>query len=341
MDETRAVVPTILPPIKIATGNFLYPQWSSDSITLTYKNRIDPITYGYNTIDSSILEAKEIECIGIYVTDYCKKTVDRDIYSIPPDVYDLHIFASPSEELAIFMVFIPDPHPPTPEPYDEAYPNPVNEGPRNDFYDVWVAHRDSLPMKIGTIPACGYKEMIWSPDELMAVLPRDVDIRRCGDYSGWVIDLSQKHLIPVIPYNAYGTEAHIYNMSPNGKYISTVVSTPNQHNLLIVDLTTLVVEQLNIPNFVASLSWISENHILISYKDSSDSFSPGILDLSSNRIIPLASSIANPKYCERRYFVSPDKNWLAFTVTTGCPRYLGQSGERITTLWLIDLSGFK
>ncbi|MDA0243458.1 MAG: hypothetical protein OT477_08585, partial [Chloroflexi bacterium] len=159
MDETREVVQTLVPPIKIASDNFLSPQWSSDSITLTY--RIDSITYGYNTIDTSILEVKEIECVGIDMGDYCRKTPNRDGFSIPSGVHDLDISVSPSGEFAVFRVFIFDPNPPTPEPYDEAYPNPVNEGPRNDMYDVWVASTNNEPIKIGTIPACWYDEVMW------------------------------------------------------------------------------------------------------------------------------------------------------------------------------------
>ncbi|MDA0243212.1 MAG: hypothetical protein OT477_07335, partial [Chloroflexi bacterium] len=198
------------------------------------------------------------------------------------------------------------------------------------------------PIKIGTIPACWYDEVMWVPDETKVIIPRGVDIRRCGDYSGWVLDLNQKHLIPVVAYDTYGGEAILYNVSPSGEYFSFsgYINNQNQERLFVFDLNTLIAQELNAPGFLGVEDWISGNHILVDYMDDSGFLGPSIFDLSSNRVIPLASSIANPEYCERRYAVSPDKNWLAFKVTIGGCHY-GQSAERVDELWLIDISGFK
>ncbi|MDA0246337.1 MAG: hypothetical protein OT477_23240, partial [Chloroflexi bacterium] len=198
------------------------------------------------------------------------------------------------------------------------------------------------PIKIGTIPACWYDEVMWVPDETKVIIPRGVDIRRCGDYSGWVLDLNQKILIPVVAYDTYGGEALLYNVSPSGEHFSFsgYINNQNQERLFVFDLNTLIAQELNVPGFLGGEDWISENHIFVDYMDDSGFRGPGIFDLSSNRVIPLASSIANPESCGRQYFVSPDKNWLAFEVTiAGC--HYGQSAERVTELWLIDISGFK
>lgn len=335
------------PPMKIDTGHpFLFnPEWSSDSISLTYG--IDNGYHVYSVNDHLVREAQTPECLNhdVWMID-CKQDFDRDAYSIPAQINDLDILFSPSGQWAIYRIYTPDEHSPTPEPQNENYPDPLSRPPTQDVYEIWIAKREGAPaVRAGDIPVCMYRNPLWAPDESRVVIPRAFDIGRCGDYSAWLIDLEHGDLQPLIPYDVYTILSIATALSPDGTqllYSGAFNYGPENlfSELFIIDLDTFETKQLDTPAYSLGIAWLTRNQILIHYANDSDPqfLGPGLFDLRSNTVTPLAAQLDEPGYCIRDYAVSPDVNWLAFVGSDECEKSDSNDSNWSKTLWLVDLS---
>ena len=333
-------------PLKIDTGNpFLFDlEWPSDSISLTYG--VNNGYRVYNINDHSVRETETPECLNhdVWMID-CKQDFDRNAYSIPAEINDLDIMFSPSGKWVLYRIYTPDEHGPTPEPRNENYPDPLSRPPTQDVYEIWIAKHEGLPVQVGDIPLCMYRSPLWTSDESRVVLPRAVGISPCGDYSAWLIDLEHGDLQPLIPNDVYTTESIATTMSPDGTQLlfSGAFNYGSENlfsELFTIDLNTFETKQLDTPAYSRGIAWLTRNQILIHYANESDPqfLGPGLFDLKSNAVIPLAEQLDEPGYCIRDYAVSPDANWLAFVGSDQCEKSDSNNSNWSRELWLVDLS---
>jgi WD40 repeat protein len=221
----------------------------------------------------------------------------------------------------------------TPTPTPELGGDGVVRVIFRNVVDVWLWENGQSRL-LGTLETCGPNEYMWTKDENFVAIQADSFPHiPCQESVGWLINIPQSHIYPVLPLDTFNNTSLIKGFSSNQDKLLFSEQTDSDGKFVIwiyvLMLGTLETVKLDTPDVSNSIAWIDNERLLISYSD--NRFDPeniGIFDLQTGELVHLFDQEDVGSEGIVWEALSPDKDWLAFA---------GWEGNSSYTLWLMDL----
>jgi len=309
----------------IATGGIQETWWSSNSEKLYFSILFEGnFEYDLPNETTSTVMVEEVTA----------QTPRPELAQSLPSVYPYPFpFVAPIGNHALFVTPINLPSTPTVSPNIESgemlYPS-------NDL-NLWLFENGEQKL-IGNLHVCSIATMPhWSPDERKVVIEENgFQPSLCFDSyllaQAYLVDFDTQTRTILFPAVASeGPLVQIYGFSPDSRFLLHGSYTDaTGANLSLLDLETNTSNSILAP--VESFEdWISNQEILVLYRDESLSFSPpfplGILNLNTLSIESLTEIF--PKKYIGHVALSPNREWLAFAT--------GDGPFSLDTLWLLPI----
>ncbi len=239
---------------------------------------------------------------------------------------------SPSGQKAIFFqgIGIPTPTPPS---------NPDGEIITKAYMaNVWLWDQNTT-RELGQIEVCSRNKYLWTTDEYLVAMQASPFPSSCRQANAWLIDVENDMVKELLPFDDYFGQAELVSFSPNETkllFIERGIDDNGQfQHLYTIDIETLNISKLDAPTFVSPIDWIENDSILILFKNHpAEIWKLAVLDIRKNELKELLDNeVYLVKFGEgfiREAVLSPDKQWLAFSVDL--------DPYKESSLWLMPIS---
>jgi hypothetical protein len=311
------------PPLNYVHGL----HWSVDAKTLFFG--VDSTLWTYNVSTKKIEELESDNSQNRTGLEQSTPTslIQNDLINITDDFAILTV--SPSRYKALLYQ--------EPSTFGRDPSEKFSDGDDPYFIDVWIWEEGDLKLS-GTIEICGPNRYIWDENENFVGIQAPLAPARCDQSSGWLVDIGQNKILSVLPLEIYRANSLLHSFSPESDFLLISYSYSDERgpasSLQILDLETLKVSQLTTPFQTDPVEWINNDELLILYKDQlvTEVRKMAFLNVKSNQIADVINrkdSTLNKQYISEAS-VSPDKNWIAFTVES--------QRNKTSSLWMVQIN---
>ena len=240
---------------------------------------------------------------------------------------------SPSGEKAIFF-----------EGRSLATLTPLSESngkttPSTFLVNVWVWDRGST-RNLGQIEVCGRNKYFWTANEQLVAIQATLFPSPCRQATAWLIDIVREEIAPLLSFDEYGGTAELVGFSPKEDKLLFTESgrddTGSFRRLRVINMDSMLSDssKMNLPIIITPIDWVDNNKVLILYRKNAVNLDRlAIADLQTGEITNLIDDehLAEIEGLPIRWgALSPDKQWVAFTVDYDPYRSSG--------LWLMELN---